>query len=64
MQPETRYLDEVEVAELTGRKVQTLRNDRFKRQGLPYVKLGRSVRYSYQDVVKFMEARKVETRGI
>ncbi len=56
---EVRYLDEVEVARITGRKIQSLRNDRFKGKGMPYVKLGRSVRYSLSDVVAYMEARKI-----
>ncbi len=61
---DVRYIDEIEVAKITGRKIQSLRNDRFKGQGLPYVKLGRSVRYSLKDIVDFMEARKVKTQGI
>ncbi|MHC1726876.1 MAG: helix-turn-helix transcriptional regulator [Syntrophobacteraceae bacterium] len=58
------YLGEEEVERITGRKVQTLRNDRFKGRGIPYVKMGRSVRYSRSDVLAFMEARKVKTQGI
>ena len=54
-----RYLTEKEVSRMTGRSLSTLRSDRFKSQGLPYVKIGRSVRYSLADVVRFMEARKI-----
>jgi hypothetical protein len=54
-----KYLGENQVSEITGRALQTLRNDRFSGKGLPYVKFGRSVRYSLDDVVQFMEARKV-----
>jgi len=54
-----RYLTEKEVARMTGRSLSTLRSDRFKCQGLPYVKIGRSVRYALKDVVVFMESRKV-----
>ena len=53
-----RYLNEVQVAEMTGRALSTLRNERFARCGIPYIKIGRSVRYGLEDVVQFMESRK------
>ena len=34
------YLTEKQVSALTGRCVQTLRNDRAKGQGFPYCKIG------------------------
>ncbi len=37
----------------------TLRNDRHNRRGIPYYKVGRSVRYSLTDVIGFMESRKI-----
>ncbi len=55
-----RYLKEKEVSDMIGRSVKTLRNDRFMRKGLPYVKNGRSVRYKVEDVVTYMEDRKVQ----
>jgi hypothetical protein len=55
------YLNEKEVAKITGRAKQTLRNDRFLGKGIPYCKVGRSVRYSLEDVIAFMENRKIET---
>lgn len=58
-----RYLNEHEVARLTGRAVPTLRNDRSQCKGLPYVKAGRSVRYSLRDVLMWMEDRKVVPEG-
>jgi len=54
-----RYLTEKEVSRMTGRSLSTLRSDRFKCQGISYVKIGRSVRYALKDVVEFMESRKV-----
>jgi predicted DNA-binding transcriptional regulator AlpA len=57
-----KYLNEKEVAEITDLSVATLRNDRFLGRGIPYVKFGRAVRYSYQDVIKFMESHKVKTK--
>jgi hypothetical protein len=58
------YLDERQVARMIGRAVQTLRNDRHKGQGLPYVKFGRLVRYSVQDVHVFMESHRVEVSNL
>lgn len=61
MNPEPRYLNEIEVSKITGLALSTLRNNRFKGQGIPYIKVGRSVRYSLDDVVRFMESRKIRT---
>ncbi len=58
------YLKDKEVSRITGRSLPTLRNDRCKGQGIPYVKLGRSVRYRLDDVLDFMETRKIATTPI
>lgn len=63
MEIDNRYVNEKQVDAITGRSVYTLRNDRAKNQGIPYVKNGRQVRYSLRDVIAFMEARKVSTNG-
>ena len=55
-----KYIDEREVAGITGFALSTLRNNRFKGEGISYVKVGRSVRYNLEDVVKFMEAHRVQ----
>lgn len=54
-----RYLTEKEVAAMTGLSLSNLRNSRFLGRGLPYVKIGRSVRYNLDDVIEYMESRKV-----
>lgn len=54
-----RYLTDKQVAELIGQAVQSLKNDRCNGVGLPYVKLKKTVRYDYQDVIEYMEKRKV-----
>lgn len=59
-----KYLNEVKVSEITGLALSTLRNQRFLGKGIPYCKLGRSVRYSLEDVIRFVEERKVNTRAI
>ena len=52
------YLNEKEVAAITGRAISTLRNERFMRKGLPYLKIGgRSIRYRSGDVIAYMESR-------
>jgi phage terminase Nu1 subunit (DNA packaging protein) len=56
-----KYVTEVQVAEITGRALSTLRNERFCRRGIPYVKIGRSVRYNLQDVIRYMESNKITT---
>lgn len=54
------FLNEFEVAAITGRAVSTLRNDRHLRRGLPYLKVAkRSVRYRLADVMNFMESRPI-----
>ncbi len=53
------YVDETKVSEITGRALPTLRNDRHNRRGIPYCKIGRSVRYSLQDVISYMEDCKI-----
>lgn len=58
-----RYLNEVQVSEITGRALSTLRNERAKNQGMPYIKIGRSVRYDLGDVIRFMDAHKIETQS-
>ncbi|MCA9735451.1 MAG: helix-turn-helix domain-containing protein [Deferribacteres bacterium] len=57
------YLPEKEVSKITGIALSTLRNDRFYGRGIPYVKIRRSVRYDLQDVIKFMNAHKIQTES-
>ncbi len=56
---DVKYLNEKEVSKLTSRSLSTLRNERSLGRGIPYLKIGRSVRYDLIDVHKFMEAHKV-----
>lgn len=54
------FLNEFEVSAITGRAVSTLRNERFLRRGIPYLKVSkRSIRYRTPDVMNFMEARPI-----
>ena len=55
------YITEVQVSQITGRALSTLRNERARGKGIPYIKVGRSVRYSLEDVIEYMESRKIKT---
>ena len=54
-----RFLTETEVAEMTGISISKLRQDRYRSKGIPYSKVGCSVRYLLSDVLDFMAAHKV-----
>lgn len=58
---EVKYLKEKEVAEITKRALSTLRNDRSAGRGIPFCKIGGSVRYKYSDVINFMDSHRIET---
>ncbi len=55
------YLTEAEVSELTRIALPTLRNQRFRCVGIPYSKIGRSVRNLLQDVSDYMSERRIDT---
>jgi hypothetical protein len=57
-------VDEKETARIMKRGVQTLRNDRALRRGLPFVKVGRSVRYDLEDIRKYIEQNRVNTETV
>lgn len=59
IESEIKWMNEKEVALALGISVYTLRQHRHKRIGLPYVKYGRSVRYSLEDIVRFMQLHKI-----
>ena len=58
---ETKFLTEKQVNKITMIPLQTLRNNRFERNGMPYIKIGRSIRYELLDVVDFMQSHKIHT---
>ena len=60
---QNQWLTEVEVSLLTKLSLSTLRAHRFYRKGMPYSKVGRSVRYSLADVAAFMESRRIVTES-
>ena len=56
-----KYINEKELSAMTGRALQTLRNDRFNNKGFPYVRLGRSIRYDQNECISIIEQSKVAT---
>lgn len=63
MEIEKKYLNEKEVSEITGIALSTLRQSRFQRTGINYYKIGRSCKYRYDEVIAFMENRKIKTES-
>ena len=56
---EMETLTEFQVAEIMSQSVQTLRNHRFLGKGLPYLKIGRSVRYLAEDVERYLRKHRI-----
>jgi hypothetical protein len=48
--PELTLLSEGQTAQITGKSVSTLQKERVSGGGIPFVKLGRSVRYRLGDI--------------
>jgi len=59
-----RYLTAKEVSELTGMCPSLLANQRSARKGIPFIKLGRSIRYRMTDILAFMDDHRVNTEGL
>ncbi|MFV0420810.1 helix-turn-helix domain-containing protein [Oleidesulfovibrio sp.] len=57
------WLTEREVAEITGLSISTLQKQRLFCRGIPYSKVGKSVRYAYDDVMAFMWAARIDPAG-
>lgn len=52
-----------EVSELTGIPGTTLAQWRYRKQGMPYLRIGRLVRYSQADVDSYLQRCRIEVRG-
>ncbi len=59
MNTEKQYINEHDAAKMTGLSVSTLRMHRYQAKGLPYIKVGRSVRYDPERVQEYMQAREI-----
>ncbi len=56
-------LTEQEVSTRTGLSLSTLRMHRFTRKGLPYIKIGRSVRYRVCDLEAYLAEHRIDPEG-
>ena len=56
------YLTDKEVAEMTTISVAKLRSDRMQRKGIPYLKIGRCVRYKNTDVINYMQSIRIDPK--
>ena len=54
---ENKLMRQSEVAELIGMSEAWLEQCRFRKTGISFIKVGRSVRYRYEDVMAWLEAR-------
>lgn len=53
------WCKEQKTSEISGKALSTLRNDRHLRRGIPYYKVGRSIRYRLADIFQYMERHRV-----
>ena len=59
---ELRLAKDTTIAEMFEFPVQTLRNNRSKGVGFPYVKIGRSVRYDLAEVRAYIEKHRIKVK--
>lgn len=52
-----------QVSELTGVPETTLAQWRYRKQGIPYLRIGRLVRYAHADVDAYLQRCRIEVRG-
>ena len=52
------------VSELTGMSLATLRNHRWLGKGIPYIKIGRSVRYKESEIMAYLDQLKNQTKPL
>ena len=55
-----RYINEKKVSELTNISTSTLQQHRWQGKGLPYIKIGRTVRYLESEVLAYLDQLKVQ----
>ena len=53
-------IDEKEVSQIIKRSVQTLRNERCQGRGLPYIRIGRSIRYDIADIERYIQIHRID----
>ena len=64
MEKSVQLIDERELSRITGLSLSTLRNHRHLGLGVPYLKLGKAVRYSLEDLMEYLELHRIRPRQI
>ena len=59
----SKLIPDTQASKILGIAVQTLRNWRQEGKGPAYLKIGRSVKYSIDDLKRFLEAHKINPTG-
>jgi phage terminase Nu1 subunit (DNA packaging protein) len=63
-----KLITEKGLAEITGLALQTLRNARHERKGIPYIRLGGdkrgAIRYDLQDVEAYIAKRRIDPEAV
>jgi len=60
---QAKWLTERDVSAMTGISLSSLRKYRQQNRHIPYVKVGRSVRYRVSVVIAFMDAHRIDIRN-
>lgn len=61
--PRRKLLTPEEVSLLTGVPTTTLAQWRYRKIGIPYLRIGRLVRYDLADVESYLQSCRIEVRG-
>jgi hypothetical protein len=61
LDPSITLLTESEVAEIIGKSLSHLRQQRARGVGIPFIKLGASVRYTLEDIIDFISRNRINT---
>lgn len=56
-----KLLNASELADFLGISEETLSQNRYLKEGIPYIKVGKRVRYRLDDVLAYLEKNRVET---
>ena len=59
-----KYLTEIKVSDITGISKSCLQQHRWLGKGIPYVKIGRTVRYQESEVLAYLDKLKVQTKPL
>jgi hypothetical protein len=58
------FLDDKQISKILAKSPQSLRNERQQGRGLPYYKIGKSVRYKLSEVLEILERCRIEPEKV